>query len=92
MFSVVVAIDRLDTGEAGVGTLNGAVGVGAVVGSVVASMLVGTRRLARWVGLGVAQWGLPLALVGLIPSGPTTLAFLAVIGPGNASSTSACSP
>ena len=40
VFTVVVAIDLLDAGEAGVSTLNGAVGVGAVVGSLVASMLV----------------------------------------------------
>jgi MFS family permease len=84
VFSVVVAIDLLDTGEAGVGTLNGAVGVGAVVGSVVASLLVGTRRLARLFGLGVALWGLPLALVGLFPTEASTLVFLTVIGLGNA--------
>ena len=41
VFSVVVAIDLLDAGEAGVGVLNAAVGAGAVLGSVAASLLAG---------------------------------------------------
>jgi len=35
-------------------------------------------------GLGVALWGLPLALVGLFPTEASTLVFLTVIGLGNA--------
>jgi MFS family permease len=84
VFSVVVALELVGSGESGVGTLNAAVGVGAVVGSVAASLLVGTRRLALWFGLGIALWGLPLSLVGVIATEPTTLALLAVVGLGNA--------
>jgi len=85
VFSVVVALDLLGTGESGVGTLNAAVGVGAVVGSVAASLLVGTKRLARWFGLGVVLWGLPLSIVAVLPpSEPATLVLLPVIGLGNA--------
>lgn len=84
VFSVVVAIDLLGTGEAGVGALTGAVGAGAVIGSFAASLLVGTRRLARWFGVGVALWGLPLALVGCFPSEAPALVLLACIGVGNA--------
>jgi MFS family permease len=84
VFSVVVAIDLLGTGEAGVGALNAAVGVGAVAGSVAASLLVGTKRLARWFGLGVVLWGLPLTLVAVLASEPAALVLLAVIGIGNA--------
>jgi MFS family permease len=85
VFSVVVALDLLGTGESGVGTLNAAVGVGAVVGSVAASLLVGTKRLARWFGLGVVLWGLPLSMVAVLPpSEPATLVLLPVIGLGNA--------
>ena len=84
VFSVVVALDLLETGEAGVGALNAAVGVGAVAGSVAASLLVGTKRLAGWFGLGVTLWGLPLTLVALLANEPATLALLAMIGLGNA--------
>jgi MFS family permease len=84
VFSVVVALDLLGTGESGVGTLNAAVGVGAVVGSVAASLLVGTKRLARWFGIGVVLWGLPLSMVAVLASEPATLVLLPVIGLGNA--------
>lgn len=84
VFTVVVAIDLLGTGEAGVGTLTGAVGAGAVSGSFGASLLVGTRRLARWFGAGVALWGLPLCVLGAYPSEALALALLACIGVGNA--------
>ena len=67
VFSVVVAIDLLEMGESGVGVLNAAVGAGAVLGSLAASLLVGNHRLARWFGLGVAGWGLPMALIGIHP-------------------------
>ena len=53
-------------------------------GSVAASLLVGTKRLARWFGLGVVLWGLPLTLVGLLANEPATLVLLTVIGLGNA--------
>ncbi len=57
----MVALEVIDTGESGVGVLNGAVGAGAVVGSVLALLVVGKGRLAVWFGVGVALWGLPLA-------------------------------
>jgi MFS family permease len=84
VFSVVVALDLLGTGESGVGALNAAVGVGAVAGSVAASLLVGTKRLARWFGVGVVLWGLPLTMVAVLASEPATLVLLTVIGLGNA--------
>jgi MFS family permease len=65
VFTVVVAFDLLRTGEPGVGTLTAAVGAGAVLGSLAASLLVGTRRLARWFGVGIALWGLPIVLISL---------------------------
>ena len=84
VFSVVVAIDLLGMGESGVGVLNGAVGAGAVLGSVAASLLVGNRRLARWFGLGVAGWGLPLAVLGILPFQGTAVALMLCIGVANA--------
>jgi MFS family permease len=84
VFTVVVALDLLRTGEPGVGTLTAAVGAGAVVGSLVASLLVGSQRLAQWFGVGVALWGLPIALIPLFPWQATALTLLALVGLGNA--------
>jgi predicted MFS family arabinose efflux permease len=84
VLSVVVAIELLGTGEPGVGALMTAVGVGAVLGSLAASLLVGTRRLGAWFAVGVALWGLPLALVGLVPRQDAALLLLAFVGVGNA--------
>ena len=83
VFTVVVAIDLLQIGEPGVGTLTAAVGAGAVLGSGAVSLLVGTRRLASWFGLGVALWGLPIALIGLFPAKAVTLGLLACVGVAN---------
>jgi MFS family permease len=84
VFTVVVALDLLRTGESGVGTLTGAIGAGAVIGSLIASLLVGSRRLAEWFGIGVALWGLPIALIPLFPWEATALTLLACVGVGNA--------
>ena len=84
VLSVVVAIELLGTGEPGVGALMTAVGGGAVLGSLAASLLVGTGRLGAWFAVGVALWGLPLALVGLFPRQGAALLLLAFVGVGNA--------
>ena len=84
VFSVVIAIDLLGTGPAGAGTLMAAVGVGALVGSVAASFLVGSRRLARWFGVGVALWGAPVALLAVTDRLGPALALLMAVGVGNA--------
>lgn len=84
VFVVVIAIELLDAGEPGVGLLTAAVGAGAVAGSLGASLVVGGRRLASLEGIGVALWGLPLALVGAFHQEPVVLALMAVIGIGNA--------
>ena len=84
VFTVVVAIELLETGEPGVGVLTAAVGVGAVVGSLGISVLVGSRRLAAYTGVGIALWGMPLALIGVFPAELITLIMLAIVGAGNA--------
>ena len=67
VLSVVMSIELLGRGEPGAGTLMTAVGAGAVLGSLAASLLVGTRRLGAWFLVGVTLWGLPIALVGVVP-------------------------
>ena len=84
VLAVVVAIELLETGPAGVGILNGAVGAGAIVGSLGALMLVRHGRLAAWLGAGVALWGLPLAAIAAVPEELGAVALLVVVGTGNA--------
>lgn len=84
VFTVVVAIELLDTGEAGVGLLTAAFGAGAVVGSLGSSLLVGSGSLARWFAVGVALWGAPFALLAGASSVLVAFALMAVVGVGNA--------
>lgn len=84
VFSVVVAIELLGTGDPGVGVLMAAVGVGAVAGSLAASFLVRSGRLGAWFALGVTLWGLPIALIGVFPQQAAALVLLAFVGIGNA--------
>jgi MFS family permease len=80
---VVVALKVLDTGQAGVGFLNSAVGVGGLLGAVAAAALVGRKRMAADFGLGIFIWGIPIALIAVWPNQVVVLVLLAVVGIGN---------
>src|SRR5215207_8093798 len=84
VFAVVVAIDLLDTGDPGVGVLNAAVGAGGVLGSIFAFGLVRRGGLASWFGVGIALFGAPLALVGVVPEQAAAIVLLGLVGVGNA--------
>jgi MFS family permease len=84
VLAVVVAIELLDTGDAGVGVLNAAVGAGGVLGSLAAFALVGRGGLATWFGTGIALFGAPLAVVGLAPEQAVAIVLLGLVGVGNA--------
>jgi MFS family permease len=81
---VVVAIDLLDTGTAGVGVLNAAVGAGALLGSIATFRLLRRGGLARWMGVGVALWGVPLIALGVVPQQLLAIVLIALMGFGNA--------
>jgi Major Facilitator Superfamily/Cyclic nucleotide-binding domain len=81
---VVLAIDLLGGGDADVGMLNAAMGLGAVAGSLMASMVTWNARHARCLGIGVALWGIPLAVIGGAPEATAALLLFAAIGVGNA--------
>jgi MFS family permease len=83
VFVVVVALKLLDTGQAGVGFLNSAVGVGGLLGAVAAAALVGRKRMAADFGLGIFIWGIPIALIAVWPNQVVVLVLLAVVGIGN---------
>jgi MFS family permease len=84
VFAVVVAIDLLHTGDPGVGVLNAAVGAGGVLGSIFAFGLVRRGGLAGWFGVGIALFGAPLALVGVVPERAAAIVLLGLVGIGNA--------
>jgi cyclic nucleotide-binding protein len=84
VFVVVVAIDLLDTGDPGVGVLSAAVGAGGVLGSILALGLVRGGGLARWLGAGVALFGAPLAVIGVVPEQAAAISLLGLVGIGNA--------
>ncbi len=84
VFTVVLAIDLLDTGDPGVGVLNAAVGAGGVLGSLFAFTLVRRGGLATWFGIGIALFGAPLALIGAVPEQAAAIVLLGLVGVGNA--------
>jgi MFS family permease len=80
---VVTAFELLDLDEAGVGLLYAAVGVGGLVGGFVALLLSTRGRLARDFAIGLALFGLPLAIVGGLPFAFVAVVALGVLGIGN---------
>jgi MFS family permease len=80
---VVVALKLLDSGQAGVGFLNSAIGVGGLLGALAAAALVGRGKLAADFGVGIFIWGLPIALVAVWPNQIFALVLLGVVGIGN---------
>ena len=84
VFAVVVAIDLLHTGDPGVGVLNAAVGAGGVLGSIFAFGVVRRGGLASWFGVGIALFGAPLALLGVLPERAAAIVLLGLVGIGNA--------
>ena len=82
VFIVVLALDLLAIGEAGVGLLGGALGAGGLLGVVLALGLIGRVRLARPFASGLLLWGFPLVVVGLIPTTAAAVLLLVVVGIG----------
>ena len=80
---VVVALELLDLGNAGVGFLQAATGVGAIIGAIVALALVGRRRTAADFGLGLACFGAPLLALAALPRTWAAIVALALLGIGN---------
>ena len=81
---VVVALDVLDAGEAGLGWLNAAWGVGGVAGGAAAVALLGGGRLAYGIGIGCLLAGAALAGVATWQAIAPVLVLLTVVGGGYA--------
>lgn len=79
---VVLALETLDAGASGLGFLNSAAGVGGIAAALVVAGVASRGRLASGLGVGIALWGLPLALIGLWPEQAFALVLLALVGAG----------
>ncbi len=81
---VVVALELLDLGGAGVGWLNSAWGVGGLLGGAAALSLLARGRLASGLAFGALLVGAPLAIIAALPELGISLAMLLVLGVGYA--------
>jgi MFS family permease len=79
---MVVAIDLVGAGPTEVGALTSAAGVGGILGAAAAVTLVGRSRLAGPFATGLLVWGVPVALLGIVPGLITGLAAFLVAGIG----------
>lgn len=80
---VVVAIELLSLGTAGVGWLNGMIGIGATLGVLAVAGVAGSRSLSRYFAVGLLLWGVPLLLIAAWPGPVAAFLLLALIGVGN---------
>ena len=80
VLNVVLAFEILDTGRQGVAYLNAAFGAGGIVGGAVTVALVGRRRLAPPLLLGVAVWGAAFVLLGVQSTTAGAFVLLGVSG------------
>ncbi|HEY8170768.1 MAG TPA: MFS transporter [Candidatus Limnocylindria bacterium] len=82
---VSAAIELLGIGESGVGYLNAAIGAGGLVGALIAMSLLVGRSLSVSFVVSLAMWGLPIAIIGLVPNPALAFAMAGLIGAANAS-------
>ena len=80
---VVMAIELLSLGTAGVGWLNGMIGVGATLGVLAVAGVAGHRSIWRYFALGLLLWGVPLILIAAWPETAAAFLLLALLGVGN---------
>lgn len=83
VFLVVMAVDILGIGAAGVGYLDSTLGIGAVIGGFWAISRARKKRLGQDLTVGVLLWALPLLLVVVWPSVPSALLAVALLGLAN---------
>jgi len=78
---VVVALELLSLGNAGVGLLDAAVGVGGLIAGG-AAIAIGSRGLARTFAAGMVLSGLPIVALGLTSEVGVVVALMALVGIG----------
>ncbi|MEO6021290.1 MAG: MFS transporter [Knoellia sp.] len=80
VFTVIIAVDMLKTGPAGVGVLNAVMGAATTLGGIVILTRVAKGRLGQDMAVGVLGWSLPMIALALFPSPVTVFGALIVIG------------
>jgi hypothetical protein len=81
---VVVAVEVTDLGRPGVGVLWAVFGVGGCAAAMASIGAAGSSRLGTLFGIGIALWGAPIVLVGLLTSSWAAIVAFAVVGAANA--------
>jgi MFS family permease len=80
---VVLAINLIHSGNAGVGWLNAAIGIGSIVGAFVVAAVAARRRLATGFALGILVSVIPLALAAAVSTLAPALILFGIIGVGS---------
>lgn len=83
VFIIVLAVDLLRTGPAGIGVIDSISGLFAVVGGLAVIGRAGRNTLAGDLVRGVTMWSLPLLFVAVWPSKVTVIVLAAFIGFAN---------
>jgi CRP-like cAMP-binding protein len=84
VLAVVVAVQVTDLGRPGVGVLWAAFGVGGFAAAMASIGAAGSARLGTLFGAGIALWGVPIVLIGLLTGSPVAVGAFVVIGAANA--------
>ena len=80
---VVLAINLLHAGNAGVGWLNAAIGIGSIVGAFAVAVIAARRRLATGFALGILVSVIPIALVAGVSTLAPALVLFGILGAGS---------
>ena len=81
---VAAAIELLNMGQGGLGVLSAALGLGGLAGAIFAMTSRRSERLIRTEIAALVFWGLPIAVIGILPFPEVALAAMIVIGVANA--------
>jgi MFS family permease len=84
VFAVIVSVKLAGMGQAGVGVLWAGFGVGGLVAAFASLGAAGSSRLGTIFGTGIAVWGLPLIVCGLLTHSVVAVAAFTIIGAANA--------
>jgi MFS family permease len=84
VLAVVVAVEVTDLGRPGVGILWAAFGVGGFAAAMASIGAAGSGRLGTLFGTGVALWGVPVVLIGLLSGSSVAVGAFVVVGAANA--------
>lgn len=82
--TVLAAIELLRMGQSGTGLLSAGLGVGGLIGAVFAMTSRRADTIVRTQIVSLVFWGVPLALIGLLPRPEIALFAMVVIGAANA--------